>query len=46
MESTIRTVFNYSDFFLVCKFCLSDLQIMSLNSDHRRFMGSVDIVGF
>ena len=46
MESSIRTVFTYSDFFLVCKFCLSDLQIMSLNSDHLRFMGSVDIGGF
>ena len=38
--------FTYSDFFLVCKFCLSDLQIMSLNSNHLRFIGNVDIGGF
>ena len=41
MESSIPTVFTYSDFFLVCKFCLSDLQIMSLNSDHLRFIGDL-----
>ena len=46
MESSIRTVCTYSDLFLVCKLCLSDLQIMSLNSDHLRFMGSVDIGSF
>ena len=45
MESSIRTVCTYSDFFLVCKLFKSGLQIMLVISDHLRFMGSVDIRG-
>ena len=43
MESLISIVCPYSAFFLVCKFYNSGLQIMSLISEHLRFMASVDI---
>ena len=48
MESSIRTVRAFSDFFLVCKLYDSALQVIPLISDHLtlRFMGSVDIGGF
>ena len=45
MESSICTVFTYSDFFLVFKLYNSGLQIMTLISDYLRFMVSVDIGG-
>ena len=40
---SIRTVFAYSDIFLVCQLSKSGLQIISLISDHPRLMGSADI---
>ena len=46
MERSIRTVFTYSDFFLVCKLYKSGPQIILFISDHLRFMGSFDIGGF
>ena len=46
MESWIRIVGTYLDFFLVCKSYKSGLQIIPLISDHLRFMGNVDIGGF
>ena len=46
MESSIRFVCTYSDFFLVCKFYKPDLQIIPLVSDQLRFMGSVDTGDF
>ena len=45
MERSICTIFVYPDFFLVCKLYNYGLQIMTLISDHLRFMASVDIVG-
>ena len=42
MESFIRTVCTYSDFFLVIKLYKFGLQIMLFISDYLRFMGSVD----
>ena len=42
-ESSICTVYTYSDFLLVFKLCLSELEMMYLNSDHLRFIHSVDI---
>ena len=43
MEISVRAIFAYSDFFLICELSKSGLQIMPLISDHLRFMGSVDI---
>ena len=43
MEISIRTVFAYSEFFLVCELSKSGPQVMPLISDHLRFMGSADI---
>ena len=46
MDGSIRSVCTYSDFVLVYKFYKSGPQIVSLTSDHLRFMGSVDIGSF
>ena len=46
MESSICTVWTYSDIFLICKLYNSGLQIMPLTSDHLKFMARVDIGGF
>ena len=42
----ICTICAYSYYFLVCNLYRSGLQIMSLISDHLRFMTSVDIGDF
>ena len=46
MESSIRTVRTYSDFFLFCKLYKAGRQFMPLNLYHLRHMSSVDIGSF
>ena len=46
MESVIRSVCSYAEFFLVFKFCNSHLQIKSLILEHIRFMYNVDAEHF
>ena len=43
MESSIRTVYIYPDFFLMCKLYNFGVKIMYLISDHLTFMDSVDV---
>ena len=45
-ESSILTIKYVYSLFLVCKLCKSGFQIMHLNLDHLRFLGSVYIGGF
>ena len=45
-ESSVLTIKYFLSFFLVFKLYKFCLQIIHLNSDHLRFLGSVDIRGF
>ena len=45
-ESSLLTINYIFSFFLLFKLCKSGLHIIHLNSDHLRFLRSVDIGGF